>query len=132
MKNFKRIREGGGTNQFSARDINMVFKILEGLEGIGCRVVKGSGGKWFIVVDGVSGDVEQPSGTTTLHESLADAALPNGTEIPGEVYWDSTTAKLMQHVLIWNSTTHEFEESETPRDIVQFSSHENAHGIWEG
>ena len=78
MKNFRRIRAGGGTNQFSARDINMVFKILEGLEGIGCRVVKGEGGKWFIVVDGVSTDVEQPEGTT---KGSDPDQFPDGTEI---------------------------------------------------
>ena len=125
MKSFKRIRAGGGANQISAHDINMVFTILEDLEGIGCRVVKGASGKWFIVVDGVSTDVEQPEGTTGLG-SAADQ-FPDGTEIWGRVVYDQEDNKLVQYKCTWDKATSTFVEDETPVDIVTAVSHASQH-----
>lgn len=124
MKGFKRIREGGGTNQISARDINMVFKILEGLEGIGCRVVKGESGKWFIVVDGVSTDVEQPEGTT---KGSDPDQFPDGTEIWGAVEYDQTYNKFVQFKLVWSAATRTFAKSATATDIIALDSHASQH-----
>lgn len=124
MKGFKRIRAGGGTNQISARDINMVFKILEGLEGIGCRVVKGESGKWFIVVDGVSTDVEQPEGTT---KGSDPDQFPDGTEIWGKVAYDQINNKFVQYKFTWNKATKTFVQAETPVDIIDAVSHASQH-----
>jgi len=116
MKSFKRIRAGGGANQISAHDINMVFTILEDLEGIGCRVVKGASGKWFIVVDGCSTDTEQPEGTT----GLGSDQFPDGTEIWGRVVYDQEDHKLVQYKCTWDKATSTFVENKTPVTVFTF------------
>ena len=128
LKNWlKRFRKGEGFSGMSAESWGRVCNIPETIEGLGCSFIKtDSGNGWVLDATGRFSDLPYPAGVTPTADQF-----PNGTEIPGEVWYDTISHKLKQHVLVWNSETRAFDESETSTDIATLYSHDLAHGVTE-
>jgi len=103
----KRLRVGLGTCHISAEGWNRMANALEGIEGVGCRVVKTrSGYGWLIIVDPATPDQPYPDGYPVPQPG---ASLPVGLVIPAAVEYDATATALVQRYIGWNATTQAFE-----------------------
>lgn len=128
----KRMREGMFVKRISASTWNWIIDVLEGIEGVGCRILKtDSGHGWRIIVDGTNSDQPFPSGTPPLPPSSGGGGegLPDGLEIWGRVEYDesSATPKLVQYKNVWNAAAGEFVENEEPELITTLESHSSQH-----
>lgn len=127
----KRLREGMFVGGVSASTWNWFVDVLEGIEGIGCRILKTETGHgWRIIVDGHNSDLPYPSGMEPLPpETISSEGLPDGLEVWGRVEYDTSgaTPKIVQYKDIWNAETGEFEESAEGELITELESHSSQH-----
>ena len=88
---FKRIKKGDGFSHFSAKSWDLMCKIIENMEGVGCRVEKSRGGKFLIVVDGTSSDIPLPDDVSPYTPLAGVPVSVLGKNAAGEIGWVTVT-----------------------------------------
>lgn len=123
----KRIKKKQGFSAFSAGGWGKLCNVVEGVQGMGCQVIKTRSGKgWIILCDGKSSDLPFPEGA---EPSGFGGGIPDGTEIWGRMAYDADEHKWYQYKLKWESASSSFVEDplQDPTEVLELESHLSQH-----